>query len=89
MTASLGGRDRIVHLFLDKEADINTRSSFRGNAIRVASAGGHEKVLRLLLERGAGTYVMTASKKRPQNGVVKSWCSCYWTGARTLLAAQY
>lgn len=50
--AKRGQRD-IAELLLNNGADINARGGFYGNALQVASSGGYEAVVKLLLDKGA------------------------------------
>ena len=38
---------------LNRDADVNTQDGYYGNALQVASSGGHEKVVELLINRDA------------------------------------
>ena len=40
-------------MLLDKGADVNAQGGEYGNALQAASAGGHEAVVRLLVDKGA------------------------------------
>lgn len=51
--ASFRGHDQIVHMLLDRGANINAPGGLFGNALRAASAEGHVKVVQALLDRGA------------------------------------
>ena len=51
--AAKHGQSDIAELLLNNGADINARGGFYGNALQVASSGGHETVVKLLLDRGA------------------------------------
>jgi ankyrin repeat protein len=44
----------VVELFLKKGADINAKDQGDGTALHEAVYGGHEKVVQLLLDKGAG-----------------------------------
>lgn len=53
--ASLLGLDSVLACVLSKSAaDINTQEGECGSALQAASQGGHEKVVQMLLDRGAG-----------------------------------
>jgi hypothetical protein len=43
----------MVELLLGKGADVNAQGGFYGNALQAASVTGHEKVVELLLGKGA------------------------------------
>jgi hypothetical protein len=53
--ASMSGFTEVVRLLIleGKDADVNTQQGRCGNALQVASAGGHSAVVELLLDRGA------------------------------------
>lgn len=51
--ASFRGYDQIVHMLLDRGANVNASDGHFGNALRAASAEGHVKVVQALLDRGA------------------------------------
>ena len=40
-------------MLLEKGADVNAQGGRFGNALQAASAGGHDKVVQMLLENGA------------------------------------
>ncbi|KAF2470778.1 uncharacterized protein BDR25DRAFT_369265, partial [Lindgomyces ingoldianus] len=44
---------RLVKLLLNKGANVNAQGGEYGNALQVASEGGHEQVVKLLLGKGA------------------------------------
>jgi ankyrin repeat protein len=47
------GRKDVIHLLLDKGANVNVQGGLCGNALQAASHGGHEQVVKLLLDKGA------------------------------------
>lgn len=51
--ASAGGHKAIVHLLLDKGADVNAQGGYYGTALHVAAAEGHKGIAQLFLDRGA------------------------------------
>ena len=51
--ASYGGYDQIMHMLLEKRANVNAPGVYYGNALQVASALGHVQVVQTLLYRGA------------------------------------
>ncbi|KDR83296.1 hypothetical protein GALMADRAFT_58158, partial [Galerina marginata CBS 339.88] len=54
--ASLAGFHHVLeHLVLD--ADVDAQGGIYGNALQAASSGGHETIVRLLLENGADVNV--------------------------------
>jgi ankyrin repeat protein len=77
--ASLFGHDTVVHLLLDKGADVNAQGGYYGNALQAASFGGHEQVVKMLLDKGAnvnaqaGDYgnALQAASVRGHEQVVK------------------
>jgi hypothetical protein len=40
-------------MLLDKDADVNAQGGEYGNALQAASAGGHEQVVKTLLDKDA------------------------------------
>jgi ankyrin repeat protein len=53
MWASEFGHEKVVHVLLDRGADVNVQGGQYANALQAASVGGHEKVVQMLLNRGA------------------------------------
>ncbi|KAJ7223968.1 ankyrin repeat domain-containing protein [Mycena rebaudengoi] len=53
IVASYYGYMDIVHLLIEKGADVNAQSGHCGNALQVASSEGHESIVHLLIEKGA------------------------------------
>src|SRR5438045_3354197 len=51
--ASFGGLINTIKYLLSQGADVNAQGGFYGNALQAASAEGHEKVVGLLLDKGA------------------------------------
>src|SRR6266436_4178580 len=51
--ASFSSQTDTVHLFLQHNADVNSRSRYNETPLNAASMGGHARVVRLLLEHGA------------------------------------
>jgi len=51
--AALYGLREVTSLLLDKGADVNAQGGYYGNALQAASLGGHEAVVRLLVDKGA------------------------------------
>jgi ankyrin repeat protein len=47
------GRKRIVKLLLGNDADVSAQGGRFGNALRVASVGGHNRIVELLVDKGA------------------------------------
>jgi hypothetical protein len=43
----------MVKMLLDKGAEVNAQGGEYGNALYAASWGGHEQVVKMLLDRGA------------------------------------
>ncbi|KAI9868258.1 MAG: hypothetical protein M1823_009084, partial [Watsoniomyces obsoletus] len=43
----------IARALIDKGADVNAQGGYYGNALQAASAGGHEAMERLLLDKSA------------------------------------
>ena len=46
------GREKMVRLLIERDADFNTPDVDRGSILQVAASGGHESLVQLLLERG-------------------------------------
>ena len=42
-----------MRLLVEKGADVKIQGGFYGDALYAASSGGHEQVVRLLVEKGA------------------------------------
>ena len=42
-----------MQILLERRADINIQGGYYDNALSAASVGGHEKIVQILLERGA------------------------------------
>ncbi|KAJ7215061.1 hypothetical protein GGX14DRAFT_338766, partial [Mycena pura] len=53
VAATYWGNTEIVHLLLEKGADINARGGEYGNALQAAAYQGNTEILHLLLEKGA------------------------------------
>jgi ankyrin repeat protein len=53
IAAAGAGRERAVHLFLDKGAGVDWKDSHGNTALSCAAANGHERLVRQLLHRGA------------------------------------
>jgi ankyrin repeat protein len=51
--AALLGFSTVARLLLDAGADVNAQGGRYGNALQAASAGGHEQVVKTLLNAGA------------------------------------
>ncbi len=51
--AAAKGRMEVVQLLLDGGAAVNTGAAIIPPPLQAASFGGHEKIVRLLLQRGA------------------------------------
>jgi ankyrin repeat protein len=51
--ASRNGHDKVVHILLQRGADVNAEGGYYGSALYAASSGGHDEVVQMLLERGA------------------------------------
>jgi ankyrin repeat protein len=47
----------VVKLLLDKDAEVNAQGGPYGNALQAASSGGHEAVVKLLLDKGVHSNV--------------------------------
>jgi hypothetical protein len=45
---------------LEEGADVNAQSGRIGNALRVASSGGHKEIVEMLLEKFAASAMMAA-----------------------------
>ncbi|KDR77836.1 hypothetical protein GALMADRAFT_65679, partial [Galerina marginata CBS 339.88] len=43
----------IVKVLLENGAEVNAQGGFYGNALQVASYGGHKGIVKMLLENGA------------------------------------
>ncbi|KAE8153045.1 ankyrin repeat-containing domain protein [Aspergillus avenaceus] len=52
-SACAGGHREIVHMLLEKGADVNLPCSYYGSALGAACAAGYKKIVQLLLEKGA------------------------------------
>lgn len=63
--ASVCGLFHSAKELLETGAEVNTPGGYYGNALCVASSGGHEEVVRLLLEKGADWTVPTQSGLMP------------------------
>ena len=57
ITAAIGGRTKMVRLFLDHGVDVNQQGARRWTALIAASRYGKEEVAALVLERGADVNV--------------------------------
>ncbi|KAJ7266795.1 ankyrin repeat domain-containing protein [Mycena rebaudengoi] len=53
IVASYYGYMDIVHLLIEKGADVNAQGGGYGNALQAASSSGHESIVHLLIEKGA------------------------------------
>ncbi|KAJ7284170.1 ankyrin repeat-containing domain protein [Mycena rebaudengoi] len=53
IVASYHGYMDIVHLLIEKGADVNAQGGHLGNALQAASSLGHESIVHLLIEKGA------------------------------------
>ncbi|KAJ7112592.1 hypothetical protein C8R44DRAFT_985049 [Mycena epipterygia] len=51
--AARSGHTNIVHLLLEKGADVNAANALHESALHGASVGGHTETVRVLLEKGA------------------------------------
>ena len=51
--ASCAGLREISEWLLEKDTDVNAQGGHYGSALQAASYGGHEAVVRLLLDKGA------------------------------------
>jgi ankyrin repeat protein len=50
--AAENGQLEMVQLLLDQGAEVNAQGGEHGNALYAASAGGHEQVVKVLLDAG-------------------------------------
>ena len=48
----------MVKLLLDRGANVNAQGGHYGNALQAASEGGHEAVVKLLLDKGAHSNIV-------------------------------
>jgi ankyrin repeat protein len=51
--AALLGFSMMTRLLLDQGAEVNAQGGHYGNALQAASRGGHEQVVKTLLDAGA------------------------------------
>ena len=59
------GRSPLGMLLLEKGEDVNMQGGLSGSALQAASSGGHDNIVRLLLENGAEAGVRGALKTAP------------------------
>ena len=63
----------MVQMLLDKGANFNAPGGEYGNALQVASKGGHDQVVRMLLDKGANVNALQAASEGGHDQAPPSW----------------
>ncbi|CAN9376854.1 unnamed protein product [Alternaria alternata] len=64
--AALLGLSIVTKLLLDQGAEVNAQGGYFGNALQAASWGGHEQVVKTLLDAGAHQHQEDNLLLRPE-----------------------
>ncbi|KAF8128801.1 ankyrin repeat-containing domain protein [Mycena galopus ATCC 62051] len=86
IVASYYGHIKIVHILLEKGADVNAAGGEYGTSLQVAAAEGHTEVVSILLEKGAnvnaaGGYYGSSLQAAAAEGHTEIVCSLLEKGA--------
>ncbi|KAF2629421.1 hypothetical protein BU25DRAFT_389615 [Macroventuria anomochaeta] len=68
ISAAENGQYEVVQLLLDNNADVNVQGGRYGNALQAASAGGHEQIVKMLLDKGANMLLDNDADVNAQGG---------------------
>ena len=75
----------------DTTADVNAQGGQYDNALQEASIGGHEKVVQMLLDRGAGVNIQRCNNNphmQHQQVAMRRLCRCFSIGGSTSMLKE-